>query len=202
MLCRNTKQKVSSAPRQTHLLLSRNKLTMIAESLERGLAEDIERGAVCANWAPKQLSSFFQDRYKWDILAARGFWAFGPEEQGPNVLLDDTLPGEVGLLPSRVPHSPPPFRLIKKLWRASKIPSSKDFSGELVKGRSVMNVSHWLIEWVLTCLCSNSQRQIQNHRRHIGHGSHLPWWRSNHPHHSPCYLFIISYGHPSSYGTG
>ena len=34
-------------------------------------------------------------KYGWDILAARSIWAFGPGRDGPNVLLDDTLPGEV-----------------------------------------------------------------------------------------------------------
>jgi 116 kDa U5 small nuclear ribonucleoprotein component len=42
----------------------RNKITMIADPLEKG-------------------------------LAARSIWAFGPEHNGPNVLLDDTLPSEV-----------------------------------------------------------------------------------------------------------
>ena len=36
-----------------------------------------------------------RSRYEWDILAARSIWAFGPGADGPNVLLDDTLPGEV-----------------------------------------------------------------------------------------------------------
>lgn len=40
------------------------------------------------------------DTYEWDPLAARSVWAFGPAIDGPNVLLDDTLAGEVdkGLL--------------------------------------------------------------------------------------------------------
>ena len=36
-----------------------------------------------------------QQKYDWDLLAARSIWAFGPDRQGPNVLLDDTLPSEV-----------------------------------------------------------------------------------------------------------
>merc|ERR1712086_1116382 len=31
----------------------------------------------------------------WDKLAARSIWAFGPEANGPNCLVDDTLPSEV-----------------------------------------------------------------------------------------------------------
>ncbi|KAG6459710.1 hypothetical protein O3G_MSEX011557 [Manduca sexta] len=73
----------------------RNKLTMIAEPLERGLAEDIEAGAVCVTWDRKRLGEFFQTKYDWDLLAARSIWAFGPDSTGPNILVDDTLPSEV-----------------------------------------------------------------------------------------------------------
>ncbi|KPI95365.1 PREDICTED: 116 kDa U5 small nuclear ribonucleoprotein component [Papilio xuthus] len=73
----------------------RNKLTMIAEPLERGLAEDIEAGAVCVTWDRKRLGEFFQNKYDWDLLAARSIWAFGPDATGPNILVDDTLPSEV-----------------------------------------------------------------------------------------------------------
>src|SRR5438105_92884 len=87
---------------------------MIAEPLEKGLAEDIENEVVKIGWNRsfyylagslhsnpypfpfrKQLGDFFQTKYDWDILAARSIWAFGPEMTGPNILLDDTLPGEV-----------------------------------------------------------------------------------------------------------
>ena len=73
----------------------KNKLTMIAEPLDKGLAKDIETGAVSLRWPKKKLGDFFQSNYDWDILAARSVWAFGPDEAGPNALLDDTLPGEV-----------------------------------------------------------------------------------------------------------
>ncbi|RUS27799.1 hypothetical protein BC938DRAFT_482716 [Jimgerdemannia flammicorona] len=73
----------------------KNKLTMIAEPLEKGIAEDIEQGRVSIRWPAKQLGQFFQENYQWDVLAARNIWAFGPDENGPNVLVDDTLPSEV-----------------------------------------------------------------------------------------------------------
>ena len=80
----------------------KSKLTMIAEPLERGLAEDIEGGAVSIHWDRKKLGEFFQKRYDWDLLAARSVWGFAPTEKGANVLVDDTLPSEVdkGLLNS------------------------------------------------------------------------------------------------------
>lgn len=74
-----------------------NKLTMIAEPLERGLAEDIESGRSInlETWAPKEISTFFQQKYDWDLLASRSVWAFGPDpNNGPNILLDDCLPSE------------------------------------------------------------------------------------------------------------
>ena len=73
-----------------------NTLTMIAEPLENGLANDIESNQICLNWSKKQVGDFFQTKYNWDLLAARSVWAFGPDATtGPNVLLDDTLPSEV-----------------------------------------------------------------------------------------------------------
>ncbi|MFH4983363.1 hypothetical protein AB6A40_010072 [Gnathostoma spinigerum] len=73
----------------------KNKLTMIAEPLEKGLSEDIENEIVQIGWNRKRLGEFFQTKYEWDLLAARSIWAFGPDTTGPNVLLDDTLPSEV-----------------------------------------------------------------------------------------------------------
>lgn len=68
---------------------------MIAEPLEKGIAEDIERGRVTMRMTPKERGTFFQEKYQWDLLASRSIWAFGPDDSGPNVLLDDTLPSQV-----------------------------------------------------------------------------------------------------------
>lgn len=74
----------------------KNKLTMIAEPLEPGLATDIEAAIEVDIAMPKRaLGKFFQEKYDWDLLAARSVWAFGPDASGPNVLVDDTLPSEV-----------------------------------------------------------------------------------------------------------
>ena len=61
----------------------------------QGLAEDIESGQVSIDWPLKKRGEFFQTKYDWDVLAARSIWAFGPDTQGPNILLDDSLPSEV-----------------------------------------------------------------------------------------------------------
>jgi U5 small nuclear ribonucleoprotein component len=73
----------------------RNKFTMIAEPLDKGLAHDIETGEVSLKWPKKKLGDFFQNKYDWDVLAARSVWAFGPDDHGANALLNDTLPSEV-----------------------------------------------------------------------------------------------------------
>ncbi|EXX56728.1 U5 small nuclear ribonucleoprotein component variant 2 [Rhizophagus irregularis] len=73
----------------------KNKLTMIAEPLEKGIAEDIEAGKVSIKWPAKDIAKFFEENYSWDVLASRSIWAFGPDENGPNILMDDTLPTEV-----------------------------------------------------------------------------------------------------------
>lgn len=67
---------------------------MIAEPLERGIAEDIESGRVTMRMTAKERGKFFEDKHQWDLLASRSIWAFGPDENGPNILLDDTLPSQ------------------------------------------------------------------------------------------------------------
>ncbi|KAJ4485603.1 P-loop containing nucleoside triphosphate hydrolase protein [Lentinula aciculospora] len=73
----------------------KNKITMIAEPMEKGLAEDIERGRVNMRMTAKDRGKFLQEKYQWDLLASRSIWAFGPDDNGPNVLLDDTLPSQI-----------------------------------------------------------------------------------------------------------
>ncbi|KAJ3123559.1 U5 small nuclear ribonucleoprotein component [Nowakowskiella sp. JEL0407] len=72
----------------------KNKITMIAEPLEKGIAEDIENLNVSIKWPQRTLADWFSNNYQWDVLAARNIWAFGPYENGPNVLVNDTLPDE------------------------------------------------------------------------------------------------------------
>ena len=73
----------------------KNKITMIAEPLDDGIAEDIEASRVRIKDPVRKVASFFEQKYDWDKLSARGIWAFGPDEQGPNVLVDDTLPSKI-----------------------------------------------------------------------------------------------------------
>ncbi|RBR25971.1 uncharacterized protein FIESC28_01244 [Fusarium coffeatum] len=73
----------------------KNKITMVAEQLEKGISNDIESGAVRIRDPIRKTAKFFEEKHGWDKLAARSIWAFGPEDTGPNILQDDTLPTEV-----------------------------------------------------------------------------------------------------------
>lgn len=73
----------------------KNKLTMVAEPLDPGIAEDIEAGRVNIKDPVKVVGKFFEQNYGYDLLASRNIWAFGPDDAGPNILQNDTLPSEV-----------------------------------------------------------------------------------------------------------
>ena len=73
----------------------KNKITMVAEPLDDGIAQDIESGKVSIKDPIRKVGQFFEENYDWDKLAARSIWAFGPDEMGPNILQDDTLPSQV-----------------------------------------------------------------------------------------------------------
>jgi U5 small nuclear ribonucleoprotein component len=72
---------------------------MLAEPMQQGLAAEIEAGAVRLGHGgaagAKAVSEFFSSKYGWDALASRSVWSFGPDVQGPNILVDDTLPHQV-----------------------------------------------------------------------------------------------------------
>ncbi|OQV01691.1 small GTP-binding protein domain-containing protein [Cladophialophora immunda] len=61
----------------------KNKLTMIAEPLDDGIAEDIEAGIVKIRDPIRKVAKFFEEKYEWDKLAARSIWAFGQMRWGP-----------------------------------------------------------------------------------------------------------------------
>ena len=116
---------------------------MIAEPLERGIAEDIETGRVNMRMTVKERGKFFEENYKWDLLASRSIWAFGPDEHGPNALLDDTLPSQV-----RVHHLTIFVEIVHSSGRSTKsclVPSenilSKVSSGGREKDPSATSVS-------------------------------------------------------------
>ncbi|RKP17424.1 P-loop containing nucleoside triphosphate hydrolase protein, partial [Rozella allomycis CSF55] len=75
----------------------KNKLTMIAEPLDKGLDIDISLGLL--NNKPNQFN-ILKNKYNWDVLAANSIWAFGPSNLDSNILLDDSLLSNKSLLNS------------------------------------------------------------------------------------------------------
>lgn len=73
----------------------KNKITFIAEPLDDGIAQDIESGRVSIKDPIRKVGKFFEENYGYDILASRNIWAFGPEDNSPNILQNDTLPSDV-----------------------------------------------------------------------------------------------------------
>jgi len=67
-----------------------NRLFCRAEPLEEGLSEDIENGKCTSKDDPKNRARYLADTYNWDVTDARKIWCFGPDTNGPNILLDQT----------------------------------------------------------------------------------------------------------------
>jgi elongation factor 2 len=67
-----------------------NKLWVTAEPLKEELTIDIENGVIRANDDVKVTARVLQDKYEWDQFDARKVWVFGPDNSGPNLLVDQT----------------------------------------------------------------------------------------------------------------
>lgn len=73
----------------------KNLIKMIAEPLEEGLAGDLEECKISIDDDQRDMDKFFKKNYGWDDLTCRSIWAFGPEVDSTNLLLNETLPYEV-----------------------------------------------------------------------------------------------------------
>ncbi|KAL9647150.1 hypothetical protein ABK040_004866 [Willaertia magna] len=67
-----------------------NRLYMHAEPLPEELQDDIEKGKVTPQDDAKKRAKYLSDTYGWDQDVARKIWAFGPENSGPNIVVDAT----------------------------------------------------------------------------------------------------------------
>jgi elongation factor 2 len=67
-----------------------NRLYCVAKPLEEGLAEVIDAGGIGNRDDPKVRARKLAEEYGWDVTEARKIWAFGPNTDGPNVLVDVT----------------------------------------------------------------------------------------------------------------
>jgi elongation factor 2 len=67
-----------------------NRLYVKATPLSEDVVSAIESGKVSAKHDFKARARILADEYGWDILDARKIWFFGPDQEGPNVLVDQT----------------------------------------------------------------------------------------------------------------
>jgi len=67
-----------------------NRLFMRAVPMPDGLAEDIDKGDVNPRDDFKTRGRYLADKYEFDITEARKIWSFGPETNGPNIMVDCT----------------------------------------------------------------------------------------------------------------
>jgi elongation factor 2 len=67
-----------------------NRLYVVAKPLEEGLSEVIDAGTINSREDPKTRARKLAEDYGWDVAEARKIWAFGPNTDGPNILVDCT----------------------------------------------------------------------------------------------------------------
>lgn len=165
----------------------KNKITMVAEPLDDGIAQDIESGKVSIKDPIRKVGQFFEEKYEWDKLASRSIWAFGPDEMGPNILRDDTLPSQVD----------------KKLVNTARDTLRQGFSWGTREGPLCEERKHphpWPPPYTPhanpSASHSNPQHPLQNHRPLPSHRVHLPRRRPNNPHHTTSALLSLPHRLP------
>jgi elongation factor 2 len=67
-----------------------NRLYCVARPMEEGLAERIDDGKITPKDEPKARARILAEEYGWDVTEARKIWCFGPNTNGPNVVVDCT----------------------------------------------------------------------------------------------------------------
>ena len=87
------KETVTSKSSQVCMAKSPNKhnrLYVVAEPLNEKLVEEIDNGTIRASDDLKVTSRTLIDKYEWDQHDAKKLWVFGPDQLGPNFLVDQT----------------------------------------------------------------------------------------------------------------
>jgi len=67
-----------------------NRLYVMAEPMDEGLVKEIEAGNLGPRLEAKARVRILVDKFKWDSSEAKKMWVFGPDNQGPNILVDQT----------------------------------------------------------------------------------------------------------------
>merc|ERR1719487_1446243 len=87
------RETVAGTSSQTCLSKSPNKhnrIYLVAEPLADEVSNEIESGKLGPKADPKERTKLLKDKYDWDDNAARKIWAWGPETEGANVVVDQT----------------------------------------------------------------------------------------------------------------
>ena len=63
---------------------------MKAQPFPEGLADEIEDKKITPRDEPKARGRYLSEKYEWDINDARKIWAFGPDQDGANMVIDVT----------------------------------------------------------------------------------------------------------------
>jgi len=67
-----------------------NRLYLTAEPLDEDLSKAIEDGPAGPKADAKERAKLYREKFDWDENAARKIWAWGPETEGANVVVDQT----------------------------------------------------------------------------------------------------------------
>ena len=84
---------VGALSNQTCLAKSRNKhnrLYIMAEPMDEELSKAIEEGPACPKAETKERMELYCDKFDWNEIVARKIWAWGPDTEGANLLVDHT----------------------------------------------------------------------------------------------------------------
>ncbi|CAH8513200.1 unnamed protein product [Schistosoma turkestanicum] len=87
------RETVTEASNQLCLAKSPNKhnrLYMRAAPLSEEFAKDVDDGKIAANQEAKERCRYLVDNHGWDATEARRIWCFGPDNAGPNIVVDTT----------------------------------------------------------------------------------------------------------------
>jgi elongation factor 2 len=91
---RETVQKLSSVVCMSKSANKLNRLMCQAEPIQEELLKSIESGAINPRMDVKTRAKILQQDFGWEQNDARRVWSFGPDSNGPNLLVDTTKSAE------------------------------------------------------------------------------------------------------------
>merc|ERR1719460_3015977 len=67
-----------------------NRIYLVAEKMSDECAKDIEDGPAGPKAEAKERAKLLKEKHEWDATEATKIWAWGPETEGPNLVVDKT----------------------------------------------------------------------------------------------------------------